>query len=286
MKSHLTKQLPILNFTNKTNTVVLFLTLVLLTSNAFSQDSVVVNHKGTKTTVTSNVVTTSNTAPNNPEMADVWFDNTDIANVITKIYDGSSWVTVEASGGGSGDDLGNHTATENLKLSNHWLSNDGDSEGIYIETDGDVGIGTSSPSEKLEVAGTIDAKALKTTIYTAERTTTYTTVGNHTWIDYPDLTQTITLSEEATIIANFSFSMFVSDSYLAMRLVVSGNNRTKSTCGNATNVYCNLTDTWSETLSAGTHTIKVQYRTGTYRTMDPNQDFQQAFLQVTVIGNQ
>ena len=90
-------------------------------------------------TVTNNVVTTNDTALSNPATADVWFDNTDTANVITKIYDGNSWVTVTASGGGnSGDDLGNHTATENPKLSGNWLSNDGGSEGIYIENDGDV----------------------------------------------------------------------------------------------------------------------------------------------------
>lgn len=106
------------------------------------------------------MVTTNDTAPSNPPSADVWFDNTDTANVITKIYDGSSWVTLTASGGGnSGDDLGNHTATENLKLSGKWLSNDRGSEGICIENDGDLGIGTS-PSEELEVIGTVDAKAL------------------------------------------------------------------------------------------------------------------------------
>ncbi|MEL6969628.1 MAG: tail fiber domain-containing protein, partial [Bacteroidota bacterium] len=36
------------------------------------------------------------------------------------------------------DDLGDHTAAENLQLSDHWLSNDGDGEGISISDDGNT----------------------------------------------------------------------------------------------------------------------------------------------------
>ncbi len=50
-----------------------------------------------------------------------------------------------------GDNLGDHTATENVKLSGNWLSYDGGNEGIYIQNDGDVGIGYSNPMEKLVV---------------------------------------------------------------------------------------------------------------------------------------
>ena len=42
-------------------------------------------------------------APSVPQQ--MWFDNTDTANVITKIYDGNSWVTVTASGGGNSGDI-------------------------------------------------------------------------------------------------------------------------------------------------------------------------------------
>ena len=40
-----------------------------------------------------------------------------------------------------GDNLGNHTATSNIILSDNWISNDGDNEGIQIDDAGDVGIG-------------------------------------------------------------------------------------------------------------------------------------------------
>ncbi|MDD3045907.1 MAG: tail fiber domain-containing protein, partial [Candidatus Delongbacteria bacterium] len=45
----------------------------------------------------------------------------------------------------SKDNLGNHTATQNIKLSGYYLSNDGGNEGVYVDTDGDVGIGTNAP---------------------------------------------------------------------------------------------------------------------------------------------
>ena len=52
-------------------------------------------------------------------------------------YNGTAWTTVGS------DNLGNHTAAQNLQLSSHWLSSDGDQEGIRINPDGKVGIGTN-----------------------------------------------------------------------------------------------------------------------------------------------
>lgn len=53
----------------------------------------------------------------------------------------------------TGDDLGDHTAAENLALAGNYLAGDGDSEGIYIDSNGDVGIGTDSPATTLDVNG-------------------------------------------------------------------------------------------------------------------------------------
>ncbi|QDK37059.1 hypothetical protein [Bdellovibrio sp. NC01] len=60
-----------------------------------------------------------------------------------------------ASGGGGADNLGNHTATQNINLGSFYLSNDGSSNGLMVASGGKVGIGTNSPVEKLEVAGNI-----------------------------------------------------------------------------------------------------------------------------------
>ncbi|MFK8057827.1 MAG: tail fiber domain-containing protein, partial [Saprospiraceae bacterium] len=52
-----------------------------------------------------------------------------------------------------GDNLGNHTAAENIRTNGFWLSNDGGDEGVFVQADGDVGIGTASPDEKLDISG-------------------------------------------------------------------------------------------------------------------------------------
>ncbi|MCD4734851.1 MAG: hypothetical protein K8R53_02285, partial [Bacteroidales bacterium] len=51
------------------------------------------------------------------------------------------------------DNLGNHTATQNLLTNGHWLSGDGDDEGLFVASDGNIGLGTSSPNELLEIGG-------------------------------------------------------------------------------------------------------------------------------------
>lgn len=41
---------------------------------------------------------------------------------------------------GSGDNLGNHTATANIQLGSYWLSGDGGNEGLFVENDGNGGL--------------------------------------------------------------------------------------------------------------------------------------------------
>jgi len=60
----------------------------------------------------------------------------------------SSWVKVGTS---DGDDFGDHIADQNIELNGHWLSDDGDSEGINIDHEGKVGIATGGPQANLHV---------------------------------------------------------------------------------------------------------------------------------------
>lgn len=58
----------------------------------------------------------------------------------------------------SGDDLGNHQATQNISTNDHWLSGDGTDKGIFVKNNGMVGVGTSNPGTTLEVDGTFSTK--------------------------------------------------------------------------------------------------------------------------------
>jgi hypothetical protein len=63
----------------------------------------------------------------------------------------------DASGltGISGDNLGNHTATQNIVLGSSSLSGDGDNEGIYVDEHGDVGIGVTDPMKVMDPGITV-----------------------------------------------------------------------------------------------------------------------------------
>ncbi|MEZ4958240.1 MAG: tail fiber domain-containing protein [Saprospiraceae bacterium] len=86
-------------------------------------------------------------------------------------YNGSSWSKVGAqslalnanilslTGGGlvnlspylDADNLGNHTATQNLKTNGNWVSNNGANNGLFVDGADNIGVGISSPASKLHV---------------------------------------------------------------------------------------------------------------------------------------
>ncbi len=61
-------------------------------------------------------------------------------------YNGSIWEDLSA-----GDNLGDHTATQNINLNGNYLSGDGTNEGIFVDSDGKVGIGTTVPEYELDI---------------------------------------------------------------------------------------------------------------------------------------
>ncbi|EQC52397.1 endosialidase chaperone [Bacteriovorax sp. DB6_IX] len=70
-----------------------------------------------------------------------------------EICDENNANCIDLSAGSSGDNFGNHTASQNIIMGTNFLSGDGDSEGVYVNGYGFVGIGTTSPSNHLHVEG-------------------------------------------------------------------------------------------------------------------------------------
>jgi len=65
---------------------------------------------------------------------------------------------VTGGGGGTSDDLGNHTASQTLNLNGNWLSGDGDAEGLLLDDNGNVTVsGDASMDGDVNVMGNISA---------------------------------------------------------------------------------------------------------------------------------
>ncbi|MCI5056877.1 MAG: hypothetical protein MRY83_12255, partial [Flavobacteriales bacterium] len=94
-------------------------------------------------------------------------------------FGGSNDLTIDASG--AGDDLGDHIATSNIQLNGKWLSGDGGDEGVFVDGNGNVGIGDGTPDYKLDIyeeknsTGTDSAIAQYTTI---KQTNSAVSMGN------------------------------------------------------------------------------------------------------------
>lgn len=66
-----------------------------------------------------------------------WYGFRDNAGILQFKNSAGSWANIPSAISG-GDNLWNHTATQNISLDTFWLSGDGDSEGISINTNGDI----------------------------------------------------------------------------------------------------------------------------------------------------
>ena len=100
-----------------------------------------------------NVTWSNSTAGSNDQFADVFQLNGNNLE-LSLDNDGIATQTVDLSGFLDADNLGNHIATQNIETTNNWISNDGGNEGIYIDADGNVGVGTNLPTAPLEVTTT------------------------------------------------------------------------------------------------------------------------------------
>ncbi|MEC9291897.1 MAG: tail fiber domain-containing protein, partial [Pseudomonadota bacterium] len=63
---------------------------------------------------------------------------------------GTAWASV---GGTGADNLGDHTATQNIELAGNWLSGDGDAEGVQVHNGGGVGLGVAASADGINLHG-------------------------------------------------------------------------------------------------------------------------------------
>ncbi len=77
--------------------------------------------------------------------------NFDIENAASLDLDKITGAAAPVAGGA--DNLGDHVAIQNIQLGGKYLSGDGGNEGVFVDADGMVGIGTLSPEGKLHLSG-------------------------------------------------------------------------------------------------------------------------------------
>ncbi|MDO7873822.1 glycine-rich protein [Hymenobacter sp. ASUV-10] len=141
------------------------------------------------------------------------------------VLDGSNIVNLPA---GPGDNLGNHTATQNLNLGPNLLVGNGGSTGLAVGSTGNVGIGTTStPSQKLEVLGNIKV------------------TGTGNGLTFPDGTTQTTAAGGGTVTASNGLTKTGSD-------IALGGTLTKNTTLNAAGFNLNLAGTGNVGIGTGT----------------------------------
>lgn len=153
-----------------------------------------------------------------------------------------------------------------------------------------VGIGTTTPTETLDVNGRIVAKGFQYTIYEAGGINAGLAqiIGDNTWRDFPDLSITFTIDEPTTVLCNYNFAFASSsgNAYIVTRLLIDNVEVNRTLTTNGTLQYINNNDNYFTELVAGTHTIKVQYRsTISSNNFNPSaNDYMNRFIQVLVFG--
>jgi hypothetical protein len=186
--------------------------------------------------------------------------------------------------------LGDTSASNsNLRLGYHqnysWIQSHGSKPVAINPLGNNVGIGTTDPKFTLDVAGIIQARGYKTTVYTAggRGRGEITLSKTNAWADFPELLVTFSLSTTATVFAFYQIAMEGGNSHLVTRMYVNTTIVSTSICGNAT--YWGLSDFWIGELNQGSHTIKIQYRTPQGGTNISSGDWHNRVLRVMVFGS-
>ena len=126
--------------------ILIFILFANCMHKTVAQEIRVIDNKGTLKTAINNRVTSSSTSPLLPLEGDVWFDNTDSINIITKIYDktSTSWLKINLKRL-QDDDADTSISVEKITDEDIIRFQTLGTERMLINSLGNVAIGNSNP---------------------------------------------------------------------------------------------------------------------------------------------
>lgn len=130
--------------------IILSILLMGLGQFISSQEVRVVDNKGTTTIVRNTSVTTGTVAPSSPILNDIWFDTSNSEQQIVNIWNGSAWQEIIFTGTPGSIFFAGSDGTpeqENDQL-------------FWDETNNRLGVGTASPTESIDVNGSIRVRSM------------------------------------------------------------------------------------------------------------------------------
>ena len=107
--------------------------------------------------IDADLVTTDPTAPATPARGDIWLDTSDASNTIPKVWDGTLWKLLDATKTGMWEYDGTNAK---LKTLNDGTTARTDANNIFVDDNGNMGLGTPTPISKLHLAGSLAAPTL------------------------------------------------------------------------------------------------------------------------------
>lgn len=140
------------------------------------------------------------------------------------------------------DNMGNHKATQNIELNGKWLSGDAGDEGIAVDNNGDVGIGTLTPNSSLQVNGSIATPYVDT----GSSTGTFTVDDTHHTIRVFNDISTLALPDASTMPGRI-YTLIGSNGMSAKTITVAGGGI----------VYDDVTNTTVNSLNGNTR-LRIQ----------------------------
>jgi len=198
--------------------------------------------------------------PNNPKRK----EGSNMRSVITALITIGVFVFSSTAVYATGDTTIKGTTTDATKASLN-VTNSSDTSLLYVRNDGNVGVGTTTPGVKLDVAGDIKGNTVKGSSWGYTKNFTYTgsiSTNSTTWVEITHYTTTVTTPALSNLIVTLHIpfvSNDIGDTRSRIRLVFDDNTISDATKYNYhTSEYHEITLTGLvQNVTAGSHTIRV-----------------------------